>query len=207
MNITKTALFSFLSLIITISASAQTFKEPVSFKLKNGMNIIVSENNHSPKAYASFTLNNNAFTDKKDGIVELLNAVLNESVARNSSLSFKDNSGKLAASFTDFDKELSAMAFLIQNADIDQKTFNMAKAKLLTSIKMQDYDYDQTVNEVSISALTLADIKDFYNQITPEKTYLTIAGNVELNAAKAAVKKTFGTWGSDHKQEIALTAK
>ncbi|MBO9675151.1 MAG: insulinase family protein [Sphingobacteriaceae bacterium] len=204
MNKIKTIAFAALSILSVYSAKAQNFKEPVGYKLKNGMNIIISENDKSPKAYSSFTLDAKAFNDKKDGVVELLNAVLNENAGKNANISFKDNSGKLATANADLEKDLIEMASLIQNATIDQKTFNIAKAKLITSIKLQDYDFDQTVNENSINALTLADVKDFYNQISPEKTFLTIAGDVELNTAKASAKKAFGNWDKKT-QEIAST--
>ena len=194
MNKIKTTLLSSLMILSIYSAKAQTFKEPVSYTLKNGMNIIISENDRSPKAYSSFTLDAKAFEGKKDGVVELLNAVLNEKVEKNSNISFKDNSGKLATASTNLDQDLTTMASLIQNATLDQKTFNTAKAKLITSLKLQDYDYDQTVNENSINALTLADVQSFYSQISPEKTFLTIAGDVELNTAKASAKKAFGNW-------------
>ncbi|MGM9478806.1 hypothetical protein ACS5PU_20445 [Pedobacter sp. GSP4] len=198
MNKIKTIALFTLSILGVYTANAQTFKEPVSYKLKNGMNIIISENSLSPKAYSSFTLDNSAFADKKDGVAELLNAVLNESVAKNSNINFKDNSGKLATANADLDQDLTKMAALIQHATLDQKTFNTAKAKLITSLKLQDYDYDQSVNEKSIGELTLADVQSFYNQISPEKTFLTVAGNVELNSAKAAVKKAFGNWEKQH---------
>ena len=204
MNKIKTITLSTVAILSVYTAKAQTFKEPVGYKLKNGMNIIISENDRSPKAYSSFTLDAKAFNTKKDGVVELLNAVLNENVSKNENISFKDNSGKLATSSNDLEKDLTKMASLIRNATIDQKTFNTAKAKLLASIKLQDYDYDQTVNENSINALTFDDVKNFYNQISPEKTFLTIAGDVELNTAKASAKKAFGNW--NRTQEPALTA-
>ncbi|MCX2496113.1 hypothetical protein OQX63_21635 [Pedobacter sp. PF22-3] len=203
MNKIRTIALCTVAVLSIYTAKAQTFKEPVGYKLKNGMNIIISENNKSPKAYSSFTLDANAFNTKKDGVVELLNAVLNENVSKNANISFKDNSGKLATASADLEKDLTEMAALIQNATIDQKTFNTAKAKLLTSIKLQDYDYDQTVNENSINALTLADVKNFYSQISPEKTFLTIAGDVELNTAKASAKKAFGNW--NRAQELITT--
>jgi predicted Zn-dependent peptidase len=194
MNKIKTIALSTIAVAAMFTTKAQTFKEPVGYKLKNGMNIIISENDRSPKAFSSFTLDAKAFNTKKDGVVELLNAILNENVNKNANISFKDNSGKLATASADFEKDLTEMASLIQNATIDQKTFNTAKAKLMTSIKLQDYDYDQTVNENSINALTLADVKNFYSQISPEKTFLTIAGDIELNTAKASAKKAFGNW-------------
>jgi len=203
MNTIKTIALSTVAILSVYSAKAQTFKEPVGYKLKNGMNIIISENDKSPKAYSSFTLDAKAFNDKKDGVVELLNAVLNENVSKNANISFKDNSGKLATASADLEKDLTEMAALIQNATIDQKTFNIAKAKLITSLKAHDYDYDQSVNETSINALTLADVKSFYSQISPEKTFLTIAGDVALSDAKSSAKKAFGNWNKT--QEIAST--
>lgn len=202
MNTIKTIALSSLIILGALTTKAQTFKEPVGYKLKNGMNIIISENERSPKAYSSFTLDSKAFEGKKDGVVELLNAVLNERVSKNANISFNDNSGKLATASADLDKDLTEMASLIQKATIDQKTFNTAKAKLITSLKAHDYDYDQSVNETSINALTLADVQDFYSQISPEKTFLTIAGNVELNAAKASAKKAFGNW---NKTEVSAS--
>ncbi|WP_316796784.1 insulinase family protein [Pedobacter agri] len=208
MNTIKTITLSLLSLL-SITLHAQSFKEPIAYKLNNGMNIIISENNSSPKAYASFTLDKNAYSNKKDGIVELLNAVLNESIGKSNNLIFKDNSGKLATAADGFDKELNYMASLLQNAGIDEKTFNTAKTKLLLSLKLQDYDYDQTVNNNSINNLTFADVKDFYNQISPEKTFLTIAGDIDLISAKASAKKAFGNWNNSNKQKhsVATIAK
>ncbi|KLT65684.1 insulinase family protein [Pedobacter sp. BMA] len=207
MNTIKTLLLTSLSIFTIVTSNAQSFKEPVAFKLKNGMNIIVSENTRSPKAYASFTLDAKDFEGKKAGVVELLNAVLNENVAKNSNISFKDNSGKLAVATANLDEALSAMAALIQHASINQQNFNAAKAKLLTSIKAKDYDYDQSVNEESISALSLSDVKAFYAEVSPEKTYLTIAGDVELNNAKASAKKAFGNWATYSNQESSILTK
>lgn len=207
MNTIKTISLSIFSLILSIAVNAQTFKEPVAYKLKNGMNIIISENSHSPKAFASFTLDERGFTNKKDAIVEMLNAVINESITAGGSLTFNDKSGKLAISNSDLEKGLSNMASVFQQVIIDQNTFNNAKTKLLASLKSQKYDYDQLVNETSINNLTLMDVKDFYNQISPDKTYLTIAGDVETNASKLLVKKFFGNWGKNTLSENTYTAK
>ncbi|PWS31430.1 peptidase M16 family protein [Pedobacter paludis] len=208
MNKIKTTLLTSLILLSFLNSNAQNgFKEPVTFKLKNGMTVIVSENNRSDKAFSSFTLDTKAFQNKKDGVVELLNAVLNEGAQKNDHMSFKDNSGKLAVSALDFDADLTAFASNIEHAQINQKTFNVAKAKLITSLKLQDYDYDQTVTEESINALSLSDVQDFYNEITPDKTYLTIAGDVNVNDAKNSAKKAFGNWIKTENNTIASLSK
>ena len=56
-------------------------------------------------------------------------------------------------------------------------------------------------------ALTLADVQAFYKEISPEKTYLTVAGAVELETAKAAVQKAFGNWKKSVKAETITEAK
>ncbi|NTE00604.1 insulinase family protein [Agrobacterium tumefaciens] len=206
-TIKKIVLFSFIIFSAFASNAQNGMREPINYSLKNGMKIIVSENEKSQGAFSSFTLNTNAFQNKKDGIVELLNATLNESIAKNDQILFKDNSGRLATNNAQLEKGLTEMAAIIQHADINQKTFDSGKAALLTSLKKQNYDYDQTVNENSINAISLSDLIAFYNEISPEKTFLTVAGNVEMDTAKTAVKKAFGNWKKAEKPETSTIAK
>lgn len=207
MNTIKTIFLSSLIILLAKTSNAQNgMKEPVAFKLKNGMQIIVSENDRSPKAYSNFTLDATAFEGKKDGIEELLNAVLNEGVVKNANISFNDKSGKLTTSNAELTQDLSTMANLIQHAVIDQKTLSSAKTKLISNLKSKSYDFDSKLNEASINAITLADVQGFYNQISPANTYLTVAGNIELDTAKNAVKKAFGNWVTS-KQDHTLSAK
>jgi len=206
-TIKKIFLFSFIIFSALASNAQNGMREPIDYSLKNGMKIIVSENEKSSGAFSSFTLNTKAFQNKKDGIVELLYATLNESGSKNDQILFKDNSGRLATNNTQLEKGLTEMATIIQHADINQKTFDSGKAALLASLKKQDYDYDQTVNENSINAISLSDLTAFYNEISPEKTFLTIAGNIEMNTAKAAVKKAFGNWKNAEKKETSAIAK
>jgi len=203
----KISIFSLIILSAYTSNAQNGMKEPFDYTLKNGMKIIVSENSKSTGAFSSFTLDTKAFHAKKDGIVELLNAVLNENVNENDHILFRDNSGRLSTNNSNLENGLTEMGALIQNATINEKTFNNGKAKLLTSLKMQDYDFDQTVNERSVMALTLADVQAFYKEISPEKTYLTVAGAVELETAKAAVQKAFGNWKKSVKAETITEAK
>ncbi len=185
------------------SNAQNIFTEPVSFKLKNGMNIIVSENKKSEKAYANFSLDLNAFKDKKDGVSELLNAMLNEA-AQQSGIQFRDNSGNMAIANNDFNEKLMEMAGLIQNTDLTQDLFNHAKIKLMASLKNQDYDYDQTVNENSVMALSLNDVKDFYSQINPANTFLTLAGNISTSDAKNSAKKAFANWKPQTREDLVI---
>ncbi|WP_131538151.1 insulinase family protein [Pedobacter nototheniae] len=172
------------------------------------MNIIISENDFSPQVYSSFTLDKKTIKNNKDGIVELLNVILNEGLEKNSNISFKDSSGELATAKNDFENSLQSMAKIISTTTITESTFNIAKAKLLVSLEKQDHDYDETVNAVSISALSLNDLQEFYNQITPNTTYLTVAGNIKSDEAKTAVKNAFGNWNKEiRKPKSVLESK
>jgi len=193
MNTIKTILLS-LTLLTLHTAKAQSLKEPVAFKLKNGMNVIVSENRQSPKAYSSFTIDGSTLDAKKDGVLELFIAVLNESVDGEKGIQFKARSGRLNTTNSNLDADLAEMSKSIRSPKIDESVFEAAKTSLLAKIKSNKSDYDQTVNAQSISALSLADVVDFYHHITPENTYLTIAGDVELATAKEAAKRAFGNW-------------
>ncbi|WP_443939746.1 hypothetical protein [Pedobacter sp. MW01-1-1] len=197
--------FTLCTLLFLNTKAQTTFKEPVNFKLKNGMTVLVSENDKSANTFASFTLNETDFTSKKDGIIELTNGVINESVDANIQARFNDNSGKLSTSATNFEQDLAKFSQLIQDAKINQQTFDAAKSKLLASLKSHSYDYDQTVNEKSIQALTLNDVQEFYAQITPEKAFLTVVGNISANAVKNSTKKTFGNWVVSKETSNTLT--
>lgn len=203
----KVLLFSLIVFSAFASNAQNGLKEPVNYTLKNGMKIILSENNKSAGVYSSFTLDTKAFRNQKDAMVELLNATLNESVPENTPILFKDNSGRLNTNQANLENGLTEMAALIQHANINRKSFDSGKAKLLASLKNQDYDYDQTVNEHTVNAISFADLQVFYEELSPEKTYLTVAGNIELANAKAAVKKAFGNWKTTDKPVFLTVAE
>ncbi|WP_316804764.1 insulinase family protein [Pedobacter nototheniae] len=205
MSILKKVLFTTISILTVYTSQAQiTFKEPVSFKLKNGMNVIISENNQSPKAYSNFTLDTRTLKNRKDGVAELLVAMIGENAGKNENISFKDRTGSIATQTANFDEELQNMAAAVQNIALNQNNFNTAKAKLMLSLKAQDYDYDGTVNENSVMALSLSDVTDFYNQITPANFHLTVAGDVHSDEAKTSVKKAFGNWNKKAQKDQDL---
>lgn len=208
MSILKKVLFTAISILSVYASQAQiTFKQPVSYKLKNGMNVIISENNQSSKAYSNFTLDTRSLKNRKDGVAELLVAMMGESAEKNENINFKDRTGNMTTTNANFDEELQNLSAAVQNITLNQKNFNNAKAKLMLSLKTQDYDYDGTVNENSVMALSLSDVTDFYNQITPANFYLTVAGNVHADDAKTSIKKAFSNWNKktqkDHDIEIA----
>jgi len=48
---------------------------------------------------------------------------------------------------------------------------------------------------------------NFYNEISLEKIFLTIAGDVNTVSAKASVKKAFGLWNTNKVYQNEVTSK
>lgn len=186
-------------------AQSGAMKDPVSFKLKNGMNIIVAENLGSSKVYSSFKIEGEPVAEgNKPGADYVLNAVLNETAAQaRAGLSFDEKGGNLASSTEDFDRSLSALSSSVRDLIIDQSAFEKAKAKLIRSLKANDVYYPESVTATALEELTLNDVRKFYSKhITPSRAYLTIVGNISVAKAKVLAKKSFGDW-----QETVLFAK
>ncbi|TDQ09694.1 insulinase family protein [Pedobacter metabolipauper] len=204
---TRRLIILVLSIITVQYASAQTaiFKEPVSFKLKNGMNIIVAENLGTSKVYSSFTIDGDAVSEgNKPGIENLLNAMLNEDVAQSGTgISFNEKGGNLASNTVNFDLALSTLSRSVRQPALTDPAFAKLKSDLIASFNAHDRYYPESVTLAALEDLTLEDVKSFCSKhITPSRASLTIAGNISTAQAKILVKKAFGDW-----EEVASIAK
>lgn len=184
---------NFITLIISVlsiqfaSAQSTSMKAPVSFKLKNGLTIIVAENKESKKIYAGFTTAEEPAESSKAGVQEVFNAMMD----------FSDKGGSIAANTSDFAATLMLFSKSVQEPLLNQTSFETALAKVITSVNARDRYYPKTVTEASLKAITLNDIKAFYNEnIIPSNTYLTIAGNISASDAKSLAKKSFEEWNN-----------
>lgn len=187
--------FSLLS-IQTASAQSSSMKEPVSFKLKNGLTIIVAPNEHSNKIYAGFSADNEPYEQTKAGARDVFNAMMN----------FSDKGGNIAANTAEFASALHSFSKTVKEPELNQDAFEKALAKVIASVNSRDHYYPETVTETSLNALTLADIKAYYNRnIRPSNTYLTIAGDISVSEAKFLAKKAFGEWSGSTLE--SLTSK
>lgn len=199
MQITKKLFIATIALFSTqfVQAQSSAMKNPVSFKLSNGMTIIVAENTGTDKIYSSFSIDNEAPNQSDNaGVQNILNAMLNETASEvQTGVSFDDNGGNLASLATDFNKSLSVMSGYIKAPALTQSSFDKAKQDIIEHLKAKDRYYPETVNEIALQQLTLSDIQSFYKKnITPSKASLTIAGNINPATAKALAKKEFGSW-------------
>jgi predicted Zn-dependent peptidase len=195
MKTIKNLIIAAIAILTTQVATAQTgsMKDPVSFKLKNGLTVILAENQQATKVFASLSNDNETVTGKV-GAQEVLNIMLNHS-AGNNELRFNEKGANIATAASNFNGVLNSLATIIQNPDLNQSTFEKAKATVIAGIYTKDRYYNSEITSQALETLTLDDVKTFYSaNANAAGTYLTIAGNITLAEAKALVKKSFGDW-------------
>ena len=208
MKTIKHLLILTLSLAGMQSLKAQTgpLKDPVSFKLKNGLTVIVAENHNASKVFSNF--NTEAKTSEssyKAGAQEILTAMLNgtaQELARQ--VSFTDKGGNINAFTSDFDMALQALSNSVMQPQLNEESFLKYKNELLQSIRAKDRYYAEEINEMAVENLSLNDIQVLYHHaILPSIAYLTIAGNISVAEAKLLAKKSFGNWKNIEATEIS----
>lgn len=188
----------------TVHAQSSALKDPVSFKLKNGLTVIVAENHSSSKVFSSFNSEAEVASEKA-GAKEILTAMLNANAGQLAKqLSFTEKGGNINALASDFDWSLQALSASIQQPLEDQKLFESCKAALSKSVEARDRYYAPELNVEAVADLTLNDIQHLHHELmVPGSTYLTIAGNISLADAKVLAKKSFGTWKGTESTEIS----
>ncbi|HMO61265.1 MAG TPA: pitrilysin family protein [Ferruginibacter sp.] len=122
--------------------------------------------------------------------------------------------GTVSALTRYFDKAFSLMADAVRNPAFTQESFDKLKSMTLTGLKaneksapaIADRVYEalshgkqtalgEFTTEETVKKLTLADVKDAYNNyITPSRSYLIFVGDITPAAAKALAEKAFGSW-------------
>ncbi|RZK78287.1 MAG: hypothetical protein EOO92_11400, partial [Pedobacter sp.] len=140
----------------TIQAQSSVFRDPVSFKLKNGLTVIVAENKATTKVYSSFTVespDDNAIV--KPGVEELLTTMLHEvALQEETGLSFSEKGGNLATNIAGFEYSLTAFSNTIRNPFNDD-VFEKAKAQLIVSINSNTKYFAVNVDEKAVGSLTM----------------------------------------------------
>lgn len=174
-----------------------TMKDPVSFKLKNGIEVVVAENIGMGKVFASVKIEGETL-DTNAAVTEVLTNILAEGASAKSKVVFANSLKEIAP-------KVSVTA---DEANVAAAAEDFENAFLVMSSALQESAIDQVmvdkVNKSTKQAVSLAEVKTFYNQqITPSRTYITIAGNISLAQAKALAKKAFGDWKGNAEASIA----
>lgn len=183
--------FIILSLFAINVASAQSMKAPVSFKLKNGVTVIVAQNEGMGKIYSRLTIENKSSEEQRN-IAQVFESFLNgKAVAFNQNVAQKDSETTPKVSLTvdevntatnvaDFQQALQFVSDNIVNPELSQQAFEVIKAN------------------TDLANVTLADVKAFYaSHFKPSDTFITIAGDIDPATAKAMANKVFGNWKTE----------
>jgi len=174
-------------IIMVQFAQAQRMKDPVSFKLKNGLNVIIAENSGMGKVYASFKTEGGILNENFSALVGEIwsrstlagyRAVFEEGErAGMPKLSVAHGDGNVSAKAADFEAAFMAMSDVWQSFDASQDLLDVAP------------------KSADVADITLETLKNYYSrQVVPEHTYITIAGDITVADAKMLVKKAFGYW-------------
>ncbi len=129
-----------------------TIKEPVIFKLTNGMTVLVVENHKLPKVRATLNIDRGPiFEGPKAGVMDLMGQMLGEGTTTMNKAAFDEaidmigadvnlfSSGGGAAALTRyFDKAFTLMGDAIKNPSFPQESFDKLKSQSITGLKSQE---------------------------------------------------------------------
>jgi len=141
-----------------------------------------------------------------DEAVDFIGARLNTRASGMYATSLKKHSDEL----------LNLMTDVLYNPSFPTEELEKAKKQMLTGLKSQkddpkaiasniksvlrygaDHPYGEIVTEASVEAITVEDLKTYYNTYyRPNVAYLVIVGDISVKEAKKQAKKYFAKWES-----------
>jgi zinc protease len=174
-----------------------TITDPTTFKLPNGITVLVVENHKLPKISASYTIDLGPITEgKKAGVTDIMGQMLNEGTKKTSKAKFDEevdligadvnlnSSGGSVSSLTRyFDKAFALMAEGLQQPAFSQESFDKLKSQTLTGLKADEKNVKSIAGRVT-NALT-------YGLTHPKGEFETeqTISNLTLADVKAAYAK------------------
>lgn len=183
----KKVLMMIIGVLAFSNIQAQgTMKDPVSFKLKNGIEVVVAENSGMGKVFASVKIEGAAI-DTNAEVSNALTNLLQETTINKKNVAFANSKKEVAP-------KVSVTA---DEANVAADAEDFETAFLVMSSALQEPVMDQgTLDKVKENqTISLEELKGYYNkQINPSRTYITIAGDITVAQAKALAKKAFGDW-------------
>lgn len=185
-----------IALLVSVqfSYAQSVMKAPVGYKLKNGMTVIVAENQETQKVYALLSFESaHKYVVDQAAVQELTNTILTQQLPlAHDALSFTDKGINLAVQTDQFEDALAAMSNYVAAPEFTEKVLDQAKAEILAHITAKDKYYPKSINKESIQSLKIRDVNTYYSGIVnPETTYLTVAGNIKPAAIKSYAKNGF----------------
>jgi predicted Zn-dependent peptidase len=188
-----------------------TFADPVTYKLPNGITVLVVENHKLPKVSATYSIDAGPITEgSKAGVLNIMGGMLNEGTTTKTKAQFDEavdllganvnvgaSGGSTSALTRYFGDAFLLMADAIRHPSFPQPSFEKLKSQAITSLKSSERNASTIAGRVvnALSYGTLADVKAAYSKyITPSRGYLTFVGDIKPEAAKALALKAFGDW-------------
>ncbi|UZH56405.1 insulinase family protein [Salinimicrobium tongyeongense] len=203
-------------------------EKPETFKLENGLKVLVVENHKLPRVSMTLTMDNPPHAEgDKAGVAGLMGSVLGEGTKDIPKDEFNEEIDYLGANVNFFSRGASAntlskyfprvlelMSKGALNPNFTEEQFNTEKERALENLKASEKDvasnarrlsaalsygknhpYGEFSTKETIEGLTLADIKNYYNNYyVPQNAYLVVIGDVKTPEVKKLVEKNFGTW-------------
>lgn len=150
-----------------------TMKDPVSFKLRNGIEVVVAENSAMSKVFAQLKIEG-AVAEEDAQLASTLGDVLNEGLNRPANFQYSGIGQAPKMNISATEAQLAASS----------ENFEQAFLTLSTALKEPAFEEQQG-----------SAVADFYHrQFAPEKISITIAGDITVAQVKALLKKAFGSW-------------
>lgn len=129
-----------------------SIKDPVQFKLNNGMTILVVEDHKLPKVSASLYIDRGPVTEgAKAGVISLMGSMLSEGTTSKSkdvfdkevdqmgaNVNLSSSGGGVSALTRYFDKAFMLMSDAVRNPAMKESSFEKLKSQMLTSLKSID---------------------------------------------------------------------
>jgi len=143
-----------------IKAQPAIMKDPVCFKLRNGLTVILAENPSIQKVYATLTSDTEQMSKGKTGVQEVLNTMLNMN-SNIKGLNFDDKGMHIAANQTDFNTILTAFSNQIQAPFLTQSVFEEAVNAVNTGI--QNKERSVFCNKFNACSFTVINAKRHQN--------------------------------------------
>lgn len=188
--IKKITLFAFTILMFKHVSAQNQFKNPVKFKLKNDLSVIVAQNIGSGKIYSRLTVENEVKDEEKvvakvfeDYLAlkaKAFNTRQGQDVRMISNVTMAPNEVNTATGIFNFEQALGFVSLHLFDSNLAQQTFEQ-KEKVYTGQKSE------------LQHLKLADFENYLSEhLKAQDIHLTIAGDISPAEAKLIVNRVFG---------------
>ena len=174
-----------------------SFKDPVMYKLANGITVLVVENHKLPKVSATYSIDAGPITEgDKAGTLDIMGAMLEEGTTKMTKAQFDEavdqmgadvnlsaSGGSVGALTRYFDKAFTLMTEALKGPAFTQESFDKIKSQTLTDLKSNEK------SAKAISANVVSALVYGLDHPNGEFTTSTTVNNITLADVKASYAK------------------